>query len=194
MRQFLKPAAFAAAAMLLVAGMSACKSKKTTPKKEGEVLLEQYCSGPEYFADKKTFRSNAIGESLDQMTARKKALSDAKAKLAGDINTTMKIVGDNYVKSSEANNKEEVLERFEQNSREVVNQSLTGIKTICEKFTKTPEGKYKCYIAIELAGGDLVSKYNESLSKDEQLKIDYNYEKFKETFEKEMENYEKNNR
>lgn len=169
---------------------TSCKSKKTTPKKEGEVELVQYCSGPDYFSDKKAFRSNAVGESLDQMTARKKALSDAKAKLAGDIQTQMKVVGDNYVKSSEFNNKEEVLERFEENSRTVVNQSLSGTKTICEKFTKTPEGKYKCYIAIELSGEDLVTKYNETLSKNESLKIDYNYEKFKETFDKEMEKME----
>lgn len=169
---------------------TSCKNKKTTPKKEGEVLLKQYCTGSDYFSNNKYFRSNAIGESIDQMTARKKALSNAKAKLAGDINTTMKIVGDNYVKSSEYNNKEEVLERFEENSRTVVNQSLTGIKTICEEFTKTSEGKFKCYIAIELSGDDIVSKYNERLSKDEYLKVDYNYEKFKETFEKEMEKFE----
>ena len=178
------------AVVISTATFTSCKSKKTTPKKEGEVELVQYCSGPEYFSDKKTFRSNAIGESLDQMTARKKALADAKAKLAGDISTQMKIVGDNYVKSSEFNNKEEVLERFEENSRTVVNQSLTGTKTICEKFTKTPEGKYKCYIAIELSGSELVSQYNERLSKDESLKVDYNYEKFKETFDKEMEKME----
>jgi hypothetical protein len=33
----------------------------------------------------------------------------------------------------------------------------------------------------------LVATYNERLSKDERLKIDYDYEKFKETFDKEME-------
>jgi hypothetical protein len=32
-----------------------------------------------------------------------------------------------------------------------------------------------------------VLKYNENLSKDERLKIDYDYEKFKDTFDKEME-------
>ena len=50
---------------------------------------------------------------------RKKALSNAKSRLAGDINTTMKVVSDQYVKSSEYNNKEEVLERFEENGSEL---------------------------------------------------------------------------
>ena len=173
--------------------LTGCKNKKITPEKEGEVELKQYCSGPDFFSNSKYFRANSVGESIDQMTARKKALSNAKSRLAGDINTTMKVVSDQYVKSSEYNNKEEVLERFEENARTVVNQSLTGIKTICEKYTKTTEGKFKCYIAIELSGTDIVSKYNEGLSKNESLKVDYNYEKFKETFDAEMGKLENQN-
>jgi len=180
------------AILAMTVTFTSCKNKKSTPKKEGEVLLTQYCSGPDYFSNKKYFRANAIGESLDQMTARKKAMSAAKEQLAGDINTTMKVVGDNYVKSSEFNNKEEVLERFESNARTVVNQSLSGTKTICEKVTKTTEGKFKYFVAIELSGDELVGKYNATLKKDENLKIDYNYEKFKETFDKEMEKMENN--
>jgi len=180
------------ALLAMTVTFTACKNKKSTPKKEGEVLLKQYCSGPDYFSNKKYFRANAIGESLDQMTARKKAMSVAKEQLASDINTTMKAVSDNYVKSSEFNNKEEVLERFESNARSVVNQSLSGVKTICQEVTKTPEGKFKYYVAIELSGEELVGKYNENFKKDENLKIDYNYEKFKETFDKEMEKMENN--
>jgi hypothetical protein len=63
---------------------------------------------------------------------------------------------------------------------------LTGVKTICEKLVKTDDGTYKTYIAIELSADDLVATYNERLSKDDRLKIDYDYEKFKETFEAEM--------
>ena len=95
-------------------------------------------------------------------------------------------VVDNYVKSSELNNQEQVEERFEGLNREVIKEELVGIKTICEKLTKTSEGKYKTYIAIELSAQKLVAKFHERMMKDELLKIDYDYEKFKETFEKEM--------
>jgi hypothetical protein len=57
---------------------------------------------------------------------------------------------------------------------------------------KTDQGTYKTYIAIELSADELVSKYKERLSTDERLKIDYDYEKFKQTFEKEMEKMGKN--
>lgn len=182
-------------ALIAIAGFqfTGCKKKEKlaeggkAPKGEEEVLIP--CSGLDYFSNDKYFRSNAFGESIDMMTAKKKAMSNAKAQLASDIQTTMKVVGDNYVKSSEFNNKEEILERFEENARTVVNQELRGVRTICEKMVKTPEGKYKSYLAIELSGEELLNRYSEVLSKDENLKIDYNYEKFKETFDKEMEKF-----
>lgn len=176
--------------LALVLVLFSCKSKKevgVSPKEQGEILIEQYCSGDEYFSDKKTFRANAIGESLDQMTAKKKARSNAQSELAKTISSTMKIVGDNYVNSTEFNNKEEVTETFNEMARTVVNEQLQGAVKVCEKMTKTQEGKYKCYMAIELTASKLAQKYHEQLSKDEKIKADYNYEKFKETFDKEME-------
>jgi len=173
--------------MLALAGVVVigCKSKEKAPKGETEVVVP--CSGPDFFTSTKFFRANSIGESQDQVTSKKKALANARAELAASIETTVKAVTDNYTNSREMNNKEQVEERFEQLNREVVNQQLTGIKTICEKLMKTENGTFKTYIAIELSANDLVASYNEKLSKDDRLKIDYDYEKFKETFEKEME-------
>tara|TARA_B100000780_G_C21104431_1_gene445894 strand:+ start:1005 stop:1595 length:591 start_codon:yes stop_codon:yes gene_type:complete len=176
--------------MMAFATTSCKKNKEVTETPKGEVLVDVYCSGPEYFTNKEYFRANAIGESLDQMTAKKKALSNARSQMAADLEVTMKVVGDNYVKSSEFNNKEEVTETFQENARTVVNQVLQGTRTICEKQTKTVEGKYKTYIAIELSADELLQKYSERLSADESLKADYNYEKFKETFDAEMQKLE----
>ncbi len=173
--------------------LSGCKSKEKVSKVEdqGETLIEVYCSGPDYQSNNEFFRANQVGESVDQATAKKKAMSNTRAELASAIQTTVKTVVDNYVNSRELNNVEEAEERFESLSREVVNQELTGVKTICEKTTKTSDGKYKTYIAIELAGNELMSALNERLSKDDKLKIDYDYEQFKKTFEKEMDKFEK---
>jgi len=170
--------------------INGCKSKEKIAKIPGEELIEVYCAGPEYFANSEYFRSNSLGESLDQATAKKKAMSNARADLASSIETTIKGVIDNYVNSRELNNTEEVEERFESLTREVINQKLTGVKTICEKTTKTTEGKYKTYIALELAGDELMNAMNERLSKDAKLKIDYDYEQFKKTFEEEMKKLE----
>ncbi len=181
------------ALMVVIAAaiLSGCKGKEKIPAGEKEVIIP--CSGPDFFTSNKVFRANSSGESQDMVTAKKKALTNARAELAQAISTTVKVVTDNYVNSREMNNKEDVEERFESLNREVVDQTLTGIRTICEKNVKTQTNTYKTYIAIELSADELVSKYNERLSKDERLKIDYDYEKFKDTFDKEMEKRSKGN-
>ncbi|MFZ6052839.1 hypothetical protein [Halocola ammonii] len=175
-------------AALLIVGLGSCKKNKETVEKEpdGEVLINEYCTGESYFSDKDTFRATATGESMDRETAKKKARSNANAELAKTITTTMQIVGDNYVNSTEFNNKEELTETFNEMARTVIDQELKGAKKICDKLTQKSDGRYVSYIALELSGDDIVSEYNERLSKDERIKAEYNYEKFKETFEQEM--------
>ncbi|MEM7549414.1 MAG: hypothetical protein AAF363_07065 [Bacteroidota bacterium] len=171
----------------LVSLLEACKNKppQTIPSDEVEVIVP--CSGSEYFSTSEVFRSNSIGESKDQVVSKKKALSNARADLAAQVETTVKAVTDNYVNSREFENREEVVERFESLNREVVNQELRGSKVICEKQTRTKSGSYKSYIALELDPNLVLSAYKNSITADERLKIDYDYEKFKQTFNKEME-------
>lgn len=181
----------ALAALMLMGGLSACGGKKKAAEAakppSGETEVNVLCSGPEYFTDEKNFRANSLGESMDQVTAAKKAMSNARAALASAINTQVKSVIDNYVNSTELNNKEEVAERFEGLSREVVDQQLSGVKTICEKTMRVDAtGTYKTYVAIELSAQDLLAAYNQRLSADDKLKVDYDYEKFKQTFDAEM--------
>jgi hypothetical protein len=178
-------------ALMLSGTFAACKSKKTVAENQtpppGETEVKVLCSGPEFFTDNKAFRANSLGESMDQATSKKKALANARADLASAISTQIKGVIDNYVNSREMNNREEVAERFEGLTREVIDQRLAGTKTICEKVMKVEAtGNYKTYVAIELSAQDLLAAYNERLSNDERLRIDYDYEKFKETFEAEM--------
>ena len=177
-----------AAAALLFAG---CKAKQKTPDGEKEVVVP--CSGPDFFTNNKVFRANSIGESMDQVTSKKKALTNARNELAQSIQTTVKTVTDNYTNSRSMNRKEELEQKFEQLNREVVDQTLQGVRTICEKLVQTKDGNYKTYIAIELSADELVKQYNQRLSTDDRLKIDYDYEKFKDTFYQEMEKRAKGN-
>jgi predicted secreted protein len=168
---------------------SGCKSSKSStstkpPSDEQEVV--RYCYGPEYNSDKEHFRASAAGESMDQMMSEKKALTESRTKMAAQIETFVKTVTDNYGKSTEMNKKEELMKRYETLTREVVNQKLSGTIEICNKQTKTKEGNYKTYLTLELGGNDVLSALNSKISNDDMLKIDYNYEKFKKTFEDEM--------
>ena len=174
---------------LLIAGITfmGCSSGETiTPNQAGEVEILEYCAGDEYKSDKDHFRATATGESMSRETAKKMARSNAEARLARSINSTIEIVTDNYVNSSKFNNAEEVTETFNDLARTVVDQQLSGAITACERLTQKSDGNYVSYMAIELSGDELVSRYNERLSQDERIRAEYNYEKFKETFEAEM--------
>ncbi|MEL7001847.1 MAG: hypothetical protein AAFN93_03830 [Bacteroidota bacterium] len=165
----------------------ACKTKpaQKTPVNEVEVIVP--CSGSDYFSTGEVFRANSIGESSDQVVSKKKALNNARADMASQVQTTVRAVIDNYVNAREFNNREEIEERFESLNREIINQELQGTKVICEKQTRTTEGTYKSYIALELDPEKMISSYNSRINSDERLKIDYDYEKFKKTFNEEME-------
>lgn len=169
--------------------LPACKKNKKAieePKPVGEVVINEYCAGDAYKSTKEAFRSTATGESMDRETAKKKARSNAMSEMGKTISATMKIVGDNYVNSTEVNNKEEVTETFQEMARTVVDQELRGCIEICEKLTQRPDGVYVSYCALELSGNTIADAYAKSLSSSEKLKADYNYEKFKATFDAEM--------
>lgn len=175
--------------ILLCVLVASCRGSKqastqTLSLSPGEVEIVVPCSGQEYFTNNEVFRSNAVGESLDMSVAKRKAMTNARAGLAASIQTTVKAVTDNYVKSSELSNQEDVEERFESLNREVVSQELRGLRKICERIFRTPEGTYKAYVAIELSAGQLVSAYHQRLSNNQRLGIDY--ERFKKAFEQEM--------
>lgn len=172
----------------LVAGaaLTGCSNKDITPKQAGQNEIIEYCSGSEYKSDKNHFRATSTAVSMNREVAKKLARSNAENKLARAINVVIESVTDNYVNQSTFNNEEEVTTTFNELARGVVNQALSGAITACNRLTQKADGKYVSYIAVELSATELVGKYNERLSQDERIRAEYNYEKFKETFEAEM--------
>jgi len=155
--------------LLILSMVSSCKTIKTvTPKEEGEVLLQSFCN--DYETDKKTFRYSAVGESMDQMTSQHKAESECRKGLSSQINTFVKGVTDNYIKSGNYGDNEELMKNYEGITREVVNQSLSGTKVICKKQTRTKSGNFKTYMCMELDKEQLKS----SIDNNKMLKVDYN--------------------
>ena len=113
MKKVKQSALFMGITLMSIVSIQGCKSSEEVVTQElktkGEIEIIEHCSGDAYFSNNKYFRANATGESLDRETAKKKARSNAMAQLAKSIKATMKIVGDNYVNSTEFNNKEEVI-------------------------------------------------------------------------------------
>lgn len=176
---------YAFMSLLLIVGCGGQKELVQKPQEDVEINVP--CSGPEFMPSKEYFRASAMGLSTDMTMAKKKALAEARAELATSMNATVKRVTDNYASSYQVGEQEESKSRFQDLARTVVSEKLTGTRVICEKTMKTPDGKYKVYVAVELAGEEIINGMNNRIKNDDKLRVDYEYEKFKNVFDQEME-------
>lgn len=176
--------------VVLIAGVmfTQCRSKEAALP-SGETRVELLCSGSEYFTDSEYFRASSMGESSNITNSKRMALSNARAELAGQIGVLVSGVVDNYYQQAGVEERTEFAERYEGLFREIVNERLAGTRTICEEVTRTAEGRYRTYVAIELTGNEILNAANQRIIQDERLRLDYDYERFKNTFNEEINNY-----
>jgi len=168
--------------------LAGCKSKKSTPvqKETGAVEISVPFSSKEFRSDENNFRSKQVGKSPDIATAKKIAFQNAKAEMAGNINSTVKRVTDQYTNQRTVGNTQEFENKFEELAREVVNMEMSNVKEIGEKIFKEPDGGYSYWIAIEANKKDVFDKLDAKISGDAKLKLDYDKQKFQQIFDAEM--------
>ncbi len=174
---------------LAVAGaftMASCGgSKKAATDNSMGTEVNVPCSDVEFHSDAKFFRGTGMGTSQDLSTAKRKASLDANTNLAASINRTIKSVTDRYTNERTFNDASEFEEKFEQLTRDVVNQELNNLSTVCSK-TFNKDGKYKVDVAVEVAKDELLNNIKDRISKDQKLQLDYDKMKFEQIFNEEM--------
>jgi hypothetical protein len=175
-------------AMAVCAGMVACGGVKSVQSGSDEVSVP--LSGAAYQTDKDFFRASQSGKSPDLATAKKIALQNAKTELAGNIQSLMKAVTENYTNQRTVADKQEFESKFEENARAVVNQTLNDVKVIGEKVFKEKDGKYTYYVAIEMSKEPVVNNVADRISKDAKLQLDFDKHQFQKVFDEEMEKFE----
>jgi len=173
---------------LAVITLSGCKSKKQTPvqKDTGAVEISVPFSSKEYRSDDDFFRAKQTGKSPDMATAKKIAFQNAKSEMAGNINSVIKRVTDQYTNQRTVGNTQEFENKFEELAREVVNLEMSNVKEIGEKIYKEPDGGYSYWIAIEANKKEVFDKIDARISNDAKLKLDYDKQKFQQIFDTEM--------
>jgi hypothetical protein len=167
--------------------LGGCKGKKkAVDVTAGDVELKIPCSDNEYHSDKTHFRGTGMGESDNLSAARRKANLDANAMLAAGVNRTIKSVTDRYTQDITVGKASEFAEKFEDMTRSVVNQTLNNVATVCNKTTQSKDGKYKVYVAVEVAKDEMLNNISDRISKDDRLRLDYDKMKFEQIFNQEM--------
>ncbi len=107
--------------------------------------------GGSYESNNRFFRGTGKGQSSSDNIARGKADIEAKTILAGQVNSTMKQVADNYQGQTENEKGADVAEKFQSLAREVMNTNLADLRKIGEKkYYDQKENKYTVFIAYEI--------------------------------------------
>jgi hypothetical protein len=166
--------------------VSSCGGPKKMEEKSGAEEIVLPLSGKEYQSDKEYYRAKSSGKSPDISTAKKIALNNAKAEVAGLINSKIKAVTDNYTNQRSTADAQDFENKFETMTREVVNQQLVDVNIIGEKLFQKDK-TYEYWIAIQVSKQAILEGISNSISKNQKLAIDYDKKKFEETYNAEME-------
>jgi hypothetical protein len=188
MKNCKKLALVAVAAIFGSVALTGCGGTKSAQSASTEVTVP--LSGKEFQTDKDFFRASQSGKSPDLATAKKIALQNAKAELAGNIQSVVKAVTENYTNQRTVGDKQEFENKFEENARAVVNQTLNDVRIIGEKVFKEKDGKHTYYVAIEMSKEPVVNNIADRISKDAKLQLDFDKHQFQKVFDEEMQKFE----
>lgn len=116
----------------------------------GKKVKEPF-SGSANESNNRFFRATGKGESSQDNIARGKADIEAKAQLAGQVNTTMKQVADQYLGQTENERAADVADKFQSLVRQTMNTNMADLRKIGEeKYFNQKENKYSVFIAYEI--------------------------------------------
>ncbi|OQX99215.1 MAG: hypothetical protein B6I24_03305 [Bacteroidetes bacterium 4572_128] len=168
--------------------MTSCKNQKkiSITKIEDEVKITIPCTGVKYNSEEGFIRATGIGESMDITMAKRMARSNALEELASKINTKVLGLIDDYFISRKQNMNEDLRKSYQGLVSNEIDAQISDYRTICEEYTKTKSKNYKAYYCFEIPIESVTNPLYKRMQDKEQLKIDYDYEKFKEEFKKRL--------
>lgn len=165
------------------------KQKKA---EEAAALEEKEFNEPcmDYESTANLIRARGVGEDFEQQLSAEIARSAAIEELGSQISTKVQALLMNYKKSIRQNMKRESLRRVEGLTMTEVDQA-TGFRVACRKTTtyiQNGERIFKTYMVIELGEDQLLKPIYEGIQKDDELKIDGDYQSFKKEFDDHFKN------
>ena len=108
-------------------------------------------SGSKYESNNRWFRAIGKGESQKDNIAKSKADLAAKTELAGQVETTVKQVADQYLGEVGMGGATEITDKFASLSRQVMNTTIADLRKFDEeKFYDSDDDKYTVFIAYEI--------------------------------------------
>ncbi|MCC6684309.1 MAG: hypothetical protein IT247_04490 [Bacteroidia bacterium] len=134
--------------MMAATFVFACGTRKKSTT-EGMTEVTGPFSAKKYQSDRRFFRATGSGESINLEAARSQAMLLAKQRLASAVQTQIKSVQEAYSSDRKAEAGTEFEQRFQNLTREVLNQIIVDVATIGDKTFQKTDKSYVAHIAIE---------------------------------------------
>ncbi|TXH26802.1 MAG: hypothetical protein E6Q96_07385 [Cyclobacteriaceae bacterium] len=116
----------------------------------GKKVREPF-QGNAYESNNRFWRGTGKGSSSQDNIARSKADIEAKAQLAGQVNTTMKQVADQYLGQTENAQAADVADKFQSLVRQIMNTNISDLRKMGEeKYYNEEKKEYTVFIAYEI--------------------------------------------
>ncbi len=142
----------------------------------GKKVKEPF-TGNAYESNNRFFRATGKGMSSSENIARGKADIQAKSQLAGQVETNMKQVADQYLRENSNTEAANVGEKFESLTRQVMNTQISDLRKMGEKKFYNGDD-YTVFIAYEIKKNAMFrflkkqAKLDKKISKAEQKAIE----------------------
>ena len=123
-----------------------------------------------------------MGEGIDITIAKKIATLNARNAMAEQIKTQISTLTKNYAQGSAVGTNKSYSAKFEEMTYAIVDEVLEGSYTKDEKAFRKEDGSYRFYVCVEMPKQEFVQKFENTLTKKEEAKLEENIEKFTKEF------------
>lgn len=118
--------------------------------------------------------------------AKQYAANNARQELATMMQATVERVIDDYASTYIDGDAQDFKESVKELSRTIVNQTVKGAVPAVPGWSEKQEKGTMYFVCLEISADNLVEEIKEKVSNDAKLRTDFEYEKFKQVFDKEM--------
>ncbi len=174
--------------MALAIVSTSCKSNKEivqTPP-PGRTEIELPCVD-ESMDNDDFFKAMGTASNLNMQNARSAAFDAAKSMLSKRLGGFITGLATDYSRTVAGDAQMDKVQRMmESEMYSVVERMLNDASKTCEKMYQNQNGAYESYISIQVSKKEMVNKFADKLTNNQELEIEFNRDQFRKFAEKKM--------
>lgn len=131
------------------------------------------------YDDAEFFRGLGTGTAANIGNSRKAAMSSAQSEIQSKLGGLVKGLVTDYNRTMAGDAGENTQRAMEGELTKVVDKALNDASKVCEKTLQDQRGVFNTFIVFEISKTELIDNMANSLSDNEELKIEFNRDQFR---------------